>query len=340
MILKKTRLVLILGLCFFSTQSQSLDKLAEEFLNSLDPELRLKAIFDLKDGERYNFNYVPVFRKGPTFRDFDATQKEAALQLLRASVSKEGYLKAYEIMQLEAALAVLENNSRTMADGSPMRDVLNYHFCIFGKPDTGQFWGWRFEGHHLSLNFVASAGKIVASTPSFMGSNPGKVPSGPEKGKEVLKQETELGFQLVNALSDNQLAIARFSDTAPNDIFTRNQKEADKLEPRGIFYPDLSEEQKAVYTNLLQLYLDNYEAQFSKSLKTKIEEAGMEKLSFAWAGSLEPGAGHYYRLQGPTLLIEYDNTQNNANHVHTVVRDLTNDFGEDVLKRHYDEDHN
>jgi len=326
---------------FFATaQAQDLHNLAQDFLKTLGPELQEKAHFKMDDEERHNFNYVPIMRQGPTFRDFNSEQKEAALRLLKASVSKEGYRKASEIMQLEAILAVIENNSRTMPDGSLMRDSLNYHFCIFGEPDVNQFWGWRFEGHHLSLNFLASEGKLVASTPSFMGSNPGIVPSGEQKGKEVLKQETALGFELVNSLSEKQLGIAKFSNTAPNEIFTSNQRAATDLEPNGIYYSDLSTEQQLKFLKLLQRYLDNYEAEFSKSFKAKIEAAKLEKLSFAWAGSLKPGAGHYYRIEGPTLLIEYDNTQNNANHVHTVVRDLTNDFGEDVLKRHYEEDHN
>lgn len=326
---------------FFGTiKAQELHKLAQEFLTSLSPELREKALFEIKDPERYNFNYVPLERQGPTFHDFDAQQKERATKLLRASVSEKGFQKATEIMQLEAVLAVLENNSRKKPDGSPVRDPLDYHFCIFGKPEADKFWGWRFEGHHLSLNFVASEDEIVASTPSFMGSNPGIVPEGPQKGKEVLQKETELGFTLINALDQKQFSKAKFSEVAPMEIFTSNQREVTTLEPPGIPYSDLTKEQKAIFHDLLELYLNNYEARFSKSLKTKIEKAGTENLSFAWAGSVKPGAGHYYRIQGPTILIEYDNTQNNANHVHTVVRDLTNDFGEDVLKRHYDSDHN
>lgn len=319
--------------------AQDLDTMVQEFLQTLSPELQEKTVFTLNDEERFNFNFVPIERKGPTFQDFNETQNTAALKLLRASLSQEGYRKASEIMALESILLVLENDRLKMADGSSMRNSLNYHFSIFGKPTINGFWGWRFEGHHISLNFVAETGNIVASTPSFMGSNPAIVPSGEHKDKEVLKQETDLGIALINSLNVDQLKIARFSDTAPKEIFTTNQRGVIELEHKGIAYANLKKTQKEIFIRLLNVYLDNYESEFSNALRSKIEKAGLEKLSFAWAGSLKKGNGHYYNIQGPTLLIEYDNTQNNANHVHAVVRDLTNDFGEDLLKQHYMEDH-
>lgn len=337
--MKKVVLFIICCTVFGKVQSQDLNAKAKEFLNMLDPKLRARALFTLNDSERFNFNYIPIVRKGPSFTDFDESQKRAALDLLRASLSMEGYRKTSEIMELENILIVLENNRLKMSDGTPMRDALNYHFCIFGEPITGNFWGWRFEGHHISLNFMASEGKIVSSTPSFLGSNPAVVPTGKHKGKEVLKLETQLGFALINSFSQDQLAQARYSERAPREIITRNNRKAKNLEPKGIAYTALSKDQKAAFIKLLNVYLDNYETEFSESLRSKIENAGLDKLSFAWAGGLQPGTGHYYRIQGPVLLVEYDNTQNNANHVHTVVRDLTNDFGEDLLQEHYKRDH-
>jgi hypothetical protein len=186
---------------------------------------------------------------------------------------------------------------------------------------------------------VGSKGKIVASTPSFLGSNPAIVLEGNLKGREVLKLESELGFALVNSLSKEQLAKALFSEEAPREIITTNKQEVTNLDPWGISYSDLNQDQKKAFEKLLLVYLNNYESGFSKSLLDKINASGMDKLSFAWAGSLVPGKGHYYRIQSPVILIEYDNTQNNANHVHTAVRDLTNDFGRDLLKEHYSESH-
>lgn len=337
--LKKLLLSPLCILLFATGHTQELHTLAQDFLNTLDADLLEKAQFQINDDERFNFNYVPLARKGPTFNDFNTKQKEAATNLLKASLSQEGFRKASEIMALENILAVLEKNKNKMPDGTSMRDALNYHFSIFGKPEKGEFWGWRFEGHHVSLNFVASEDTILSATPSFMGSNPGIVPSGKSQGKQVLKKETEIGFELLNSLSKEQLTQTVFSNEAPYEIFTKNNRTVSNLEPNGILFSDLSQEQKGIFLKLLNLYLNNYEAEFSKSLKAKIKDADIDQLSFAWAGSLKPGQGHYYHIQGPTILIEYDNTQNNANHVHTVVRDLTNDFGQDILKQHYDHSH-
>lgn len=322
-----------------NVEGQTLAQHANDFLNSLSTELKAKTHFELSDSERYNMNYVPISRKGPTFNDFTEKQSGYALELLKASLGKEGYRKASEIMELDKVLIKIENNKMKMPDGSPMRDPLNYHFCIFGEPTSNGFWGWRFEGHHISLNFSSINNKVVSSTPSFFGTNPAIVNIEGFDRKQVLKLETELGFSLVNSLTSAQLPIARFSDTAPSEIITGNRAKVENLEPKGISFKELTTEQKKIFMNLLDVYLSNYQLGFSKTLRAKIDKAGINNLSFAWAGSLAPGKGHYYRIQGPMLLIEYDNTQNNANHVHTVVRDLTNDFAEDILKEHYQNEH-
>lgn len=338
--MKIKSIFLMVGCSLFMAiaSSQELNSLAVEFLNTLDQELKSKTIFTLDDKERLNFNFIPIIRKGPTFHDFNDQQKNAAMALLRASLSKEGFRKTKEIIALENVLLEIEGGKFKMPDGSG-RDALNYHFCVFSDPATQQFWGWRFEGHHISFNFVASEGKIVASTPSFLGSNPAVVREGAHKGKEALKLETQLGFALVNSLTKEQLAKALFSEEAPREIFTTNKQVVENLDPPGISYADLSRDQKEALEKLLMVYLGNYESGFSQSLLDKIKTSGMKQLSFAWAGSLAPGKGHYYRIQSPVILIEYDNTQNNANHVHTAVRDLTNDFGRDLLKEHYNESH-
>jgi len=339
--MKFKSIFLMVGCSLFMaiSSSQELNALAAEFLNTLDPDLKSITIFDLDDKERLNLHFVPIKRKGPTFHDFNDEQKEAAMALLRESLSSEGFRKTKEIMALEDVLLEIEGGKFKMPDGSPGRDALNYHFCVFNDPATQQFWGWRFEGHHISFNFVASSGKIVASTPSFLGSNPAIVREGAQKGKEVLKMETQLGFAMVNSLSKDQLDKALFSEKAPREIFTTNKQVVTNLDPPGISYAELDKNQKEALEKLLMVYLDNYESGFSQSLMDKINTAGMNELSFAWAGSLVPGKGHYYRIQSPVILIEYDNTQNNANHVHTAVRDLTNDFGRDLLKEHYKESH-
>lgn len=320
--------------------AQNLSSKAQTFLDLLTDELRAKAQYTLEGEERYNMNYVPISRKGPTFHDFNETQKAAALDLLQSSLGTEGFRKTQAIRALEKVLRIIENNDDDkMPDGRPRRDPLNYHFCIFGDPSSKDPWGWRFEGHHVSLNFTSSEGKISASTPTFFGTNPGIVKSTDQKGKEVLKEEASLGFQLIQSMGEEQLKITRFSEDAPSDVISLTKRNVEAIEPLGISYTALSEDQREVLLQLLNVYLTTFEADFEAQFWKKIKKAGVENLSFAWAGSLQPGAGHYYRIQGPALLIEYDNTQNNANHAHIVVRDLTNDYGEDVLKEHYKKHH-
>jgi hypothetical protein len=317
--------------------SQELWEKAQKFIGSLSTDLQQQLLYDFADEGRTSFHFVPMSRRGPTFHDFDENQRDLALELLRSSLSSEGYRKGSEIMELENVLIIMDQYP--MPDGSLARDPLNYHFNIFGKPGPNEFWGWSFEGHHLSLNFTAERASIVSSTPSFMGSNPGIVPIEKDKGKQVLRKESQLALSLVQSLTEAQLAKAKFSDTAPREILTGNRKEITTLEPKGILYSQFTPDQQESFLELLEVYIGNYIFDFAESFRKKIMDAGVEHLYFAWAGGLEWGQPHYYRIQGPTLLIEYDNIQNNANHVHTVVRDLTNDFAEDILREHYLKEH-
>lgn len=329
---------LFFALVISSSSAQDITSAANKFIASLTPSLKQQAMFSFEDDERFNMNFVPMVRRGPTFHDFNQAQKSAALHLLEVSLSSAGYLKATQIMELERVLREIEGDVK-LSDGHFRRDPLNYHFCVFGTPSATGVWGWRFEGHHISLNFVSQGGKIQSSTPSFFGANPGVVKSGAEKGKQVLREETRLGFELISSLTPAQLKITRFSENAPHEIISGNDRNARALEPAGLTYAAMNAAQKATFERLLKVYVDNYQLGFSRTLMDKITKAGLENLSFAWAGGLKPGGGEYYRIQGPMLLIEYDNTQNNGNHVHTVVRDLTNDFAEDILKNHYQMHH-
>ncbi|MEZ4970316.1 MAG: DUF3500 domain-containing protein [Flavobacteriaceae bacterium] len=338
--LKKMISSAMLLMFFGMVPAQNVLQKANDFISSLSGEIKAKTLFSFEDTERFNMNYVPIPREGATFHDFNEEQKKAALDLLRASLSEEGFRKSQEIMELEKVLRIIENNDADkMPDGGHRRDPLNYHFCIFGNPSKDKAWGWRFEGHHLSLNFTSTDGIISSATPTFFGTNPGIVRSTEYKGREVLKKEAQLGFSLLHSMTEEQLKTVVFTDVAPHDIITTTKRKVGQLESFGIPYTDLSPNQKKIFMELLDLYIDNYEHGFAKEFKKKIKKAGIDHLKFAWAGSMQPGKGHYFRIHGPILLIEYDNTQNDANHVHTVVRDLTNDYGEDVLKAHYEKDH-
>lgn len=327
----KAMIVICASFAAIPATGQDLAKKANTFLNTLSTELKTQAQFNFGDAERFNWHFVPIARKGPTFHDFDDKQKNAAISLLRASLNDQGYQKVRGIIELENVLKEIEK--RAPIDN--YRDPLNYHFSIFGEPSSTKEWGWRFEGHHISLNFSSLQGVLVSSTPSFLGSNPGIVLTGDKKGTQILKKEMELGFLLLNSMDEGQLKKTRFAEKAPSEIITGNSRKASLLSPSGIEFRELNDAQKKIFMQLLDVYIRNYASEFSEKFLSSIKKSGLDDLHFAWAGSLKPGNGHYYRIQGKTLLIEYDNTQNNSNHVHTVVRDLSNDFGDDVLKGHY-----
>jgi hypothetical protein len=329
-------LLIVVGL---TTSVRADDKFvapAKKFLSTLDTKVREKCMFKYDDNERYNWNFVPMARKGATFHDLNDQQKKDLLDLLNVFLSDQGYKKATTVFQSwEAILREVEGRQ----EGDEYRDPKKYYVSFFGEPADKSLWGWRLEGHHLSLNFTYFNGVVEAATPSFMGANPAVVPSGSHKGERNLKDETDLGFELLHALKQDQMKTAIFSDKALPEIVNGNKREAQLLEPKGISYKELTGDQQKIFIRLLNVYVRNYELGFSSKLWDKIQKAGVDNLSFAWAGSTEPGTGTYYRIQGPMLLIEYDNTQTNANHVHTAVRDLTNDFAGDVLKQHYQKEH-
>src|SRR6185369_4586050 len=191
--------------------------------------------------------------------------------------------------------------------------------------------------HHLSLNFAVQGDEVLAVTPSFFGSNPAEVMKGPRKGLRVLGQEEDLGRELARSLDAEQQKVAIVATNAPRDIITSNNRKAKALEPQGIAAAKLKPPQQETLMKLVREYVFRYRNEIAEADLKKIHDSGAEKIYFAWAGGLEPGQGHYYRIQGPSFLMEYDNTQNNANHIHTVWRDLQNDFGEDLLRQHYEQ---
>ena len=283
---------------------------------------------------RLDWHFVPKDRKGTTLKEMTPEQRHLTTALLAASLSSQGLMKVSSIMSLEAILAALEGPNRRFP-----RDPELYHISIFGEPGPGKTWAWRFEGHHLSLSFTVVKGQHISATPSFMGTNPDIVMDGPRKGLQVLAEEENLGLELANSLTATQKSKAIFSDKAPADILTEAKRKVSPLEPQGIGWADLNGDQRELVWKLVKLYVQRARGEIADADLKKITDAGQDKLHFAWAGGFKHGEGHYYRIQGPTFLVEYDNTQNNANHIHAVYRDFANDFGEDLLKRHYDEAH-
>ena len=304
---------------------------ATHFLAALSPEQRKKATFDFKDEERVNWHFVPRDRKGLPLKEMAGEQRALAHALLSSGLGQRGYVEAVTIISLEQILKEIEQGR------GPVRDPELYFFTVFGKPGPKETWGWRVEGHHLSLNFTVVNGRAAAGAPSFLGTNPGVVREGPRKGLRVLGGEEDLGRQLAQSLDDEQKKMAVLPGEAPREIITGNSRKAMLENPGGLSVAKLTEPQKRVFMSLLDLYARRLRTEMAEHDLRRIMEAGIDKVTFAWAGSMEPGKPHYYRIHGPTFLVEYDNTQNNANHVHTVWRDLQNDFGDDALRRHYEQ---
>jgi hypothetical protein len=312
--------------------SDEMAEAANKFLASLDAAQKAKAAFDWKDDERLNWHYIPKERKGLTIKEMTPPQRKLAHALLAAGLSQHGYSTATNIMSLEPILAELEGPSRKFP-----RDPDLYHFFVFGKPEAKGTWGWRVEGHHVSANFTVVKGEFVAGTPSFFGANPAEVRQGPRKGLRVLAGEEDLGRRLVKSLTDDQRKAAVIETTAPKEILTEAKRRVQPLETAGVAAAKLNAEQRGLLMTLVKHYVERVRPDLAASDLKKIEQAGVEKIHFAWAGGLEKGEGHYYRVQGPTFLMEYDNTQNNNNHIHAVWRDFDGDFGEDLLRKHYAE---
>jgi hypothetical protein len=305
---------------------------AKKFLAALSPELRAKAVYEIKDEERLNWAFIPKERKGLTLKEMSADQQSLALALLATGLSGHGYAKATNIMSLESILADLEGPSRRFP-----RDSQLYHFHVFGVPDPKGTWAWRAEGHHFSASFTIVKGELFASTPSFLGTNPAEVRKGPRTGLRVLAAEEDLGRKLIKSLNEEQRQEAVFATVALKEVVTEAKRKVEPLPEAGVAYGKLNAAQKAMLLELINEYVNRVRPELAKVDLARIEKAGTDKLRFAWAGGLERGEGHYYRVQGPTFLLEYDNTQNDNNHIHAVWRDFQNDFGEDLLRQHYRE---
>ncbi|HUA18360.1 MAG TPA: DUF3500 domain-containing protein [Bryobacteraceae bacterium] len=306
---------------------------AKAFLNSLTPEQRARATFQFVDEERLNWHYIPRVRKGLPLRDMTEEQKQLAHALLAAGLSQRGYIKAVSIMSLDEVLKRMEKGS------GPQRDPDGYFFSVFGEPGPTGTWGYRVEGHHISQNFTIVDGKIQ-DAPSFFGTNPAEIKDGPRKGLRVLGREEDLGRELVQSLTPEQKKVAIVSTDAPKEILTEaSRKAALKGQPSGLEASRMTAHQREVFQNLLDEYCYNMPDPVAQMREDQIKKAN-GNLYFAWAGGEQPGEGHYYRIQSPSFLIEFDDTQDHANHIHSVWRDFNGDFGLDLLKEHYQTSHN
>jgi ABC-type transporter MlaC component len=324
---------LFAGRAAAAAPGEELAAAANNFLAALKPEQRKQATFEFKNDERLNWHFIPKERKGLPLKEMTSAQRHLAYALLGASLSQRGYVKATSIMSLEQILAEIEGPNRKMA-----RDPELYFVTVFGDPGSKGTWGWRWEGHHLAFNFTVVNGEVVGS-PNFFGTNPAEVREGSRKGLRVLAAEEDLARQLVKSLDAAQRGSAVFTNVAPRDIITGADRKAKALAPMGVPASKLTKEQTATLQTLVREYVYRIRPDLAARDLDKIAKAGWDKVHFAWAGPLDRGQGDYYRVQGPTFLLEYDNTQNSNNHVHSVWRDLDGDFGEDLLTKHYEQEH-
>ena len=330
---------LVGGLVAAERSSAAMASAATSFLTSLSPEQRQKATFAFESDERQHWHFIPSEgfpRKGLTLKEMTEPQRERVRGLLKAGLSQRGYMTASQIMDLEALLGQLEQAARSSGRGaeSMVRDPEKYYVSVFGTPSSKATWGWRVEGHHVSLQFTLVNGTLVANSPFFFGSNPAEVLEGPQKGLRILAQREDTARALVMALDQTQRGQAIIQNVAPNDIVTGNKLTADPLAPVGVTAAALTPAQRDMLMQVVTAYTSAMADDIAAERMAQLNKAGLEKIAFAWAGEVERGKKHYYRVQGPTFLIEFNNTQNNGNHIHSVWRDFNGDFGRDLLREH------
>lgn len=303
---------------------------AVELIDRTPEDQRARLLQPFSDVARSDWHYTPRSRAGVPFKDMSAAQRDAGQKLLAAALSDEGLTKVRAVIALEIALRELETFPFS-------RDPENYAFAVFGTPDASAPWGWRIEGHHLSLHFTLAGGKVVATLPQFVGANPAQVPKdiagGPRRGARAMAEEEDRAFELLRSLSPAQRKAAVFSEQSYGEIVTRNAAKVDPLEPAGIAFRDLDRAQQALLLRVVEAFAGLVEPALAEQRLARVRAGGLDSIRFGWAGATEPRQPYYYRIQGPGFLIELDNR--GGNHIHSVWRDFDGDWGRDVLREHY-----
>lgn len=306
------------------------------FLSLLQPNQRAQAIFPFEIDERYEWAYTPIDRNGLKVEHMSAIQKSAAWKVLETGYSERAQITAQEIIALEDVLGEWESIQNEIPHWE--RSTERYWFSVFGNPGSKKPWGWRAGGHHIGIGATVVNGDTITVNPVFFGANPATILHGQQKGKRTLAKEEDMARELLKSMSPDQRSLAIVEQIAPDDILTRNYRTVDpNAIPMGIHFKDLQEVQKGKLVQLVKYYVSRGVKEFSSNYWRHICSVGMDNWTFAWAGSDKPGRGHYYAVKSSHFLIEYDNTQNNANHIHSVMRDYFNDWGEDILALHYKE---
>ena len=307
---------------------------AAGFLATLSEGQREVARFPFEGDERYAWDYRPTTRNGLRLINMTREQQAAAWALVDAGLSARGALQARQIVELEPILR--ESERVELRLNRWVRDAELYWFSVFGEPGGAAPWAWRAGGHHLGLHFTLVDRELIAPTPLFFGANPAEVRHGPKAGHRTLPDEEDLARALLRGLEADRRAVAQISETAPSDLLTEWRPRVEPgILPVGLAYAAMGGEDRERLVRLIRHYVERAADAIATNEWAQIERAGLEPVTFAWAGPDQPGQGHYYAIQGPTFMIEYDNTQNGANHIHSVWRSFANDWGEDLLAAHY-----
>ena len=297
---------------------------AQKLIEVLPADQKQKLMYKYDDPERVNWHFIPKERNGIVLWDLTGEQRKVAEELVKAGLSAAGHAKTLQVRSLEEVLYLFEGGEEDYRRNR--RHPHKYHVTIFGTPGPTGLWGWRFEGHHLSLNFSIQDGVIVSSTPEFFGANPALIDAGPSRKLRILSDREDLARQILKACNDDQKKQMWISETAPDDIRGAAELQAVVDEAKGLKYTDMSPDQQKLLKQLLGEYMSAMPAQVVKDRLKSIERGGMDNIRLGWWGESEVNKRHHYVIQGPTFIIEYNNTQNEANHVHAMWRNLEGDF--------------
>jgi len=324
--------ILLLLLASFSLLAFKNLKLnpAVTFLNSLNKEQKNIAMLPFNSPLKDKWHFLPhsmFIREGISLKELNSKQKNLFFKLLEASLSESGYDKTLKIIDLETVLAEISGDTI-------FRDSEKYYASFYGNPKTDKIWSWSFEGHHISLNFSILNGKTVIA-PRFFGANPATITTGLKKGERILDKEDDYSLVLINSFNDNQKQKAIFKETSYKSFITKNKSKVVPLKPIGISFKDLDKSQQSLLLKLINVHIASMPKKIATIRMEKIKKEGFNSIYFAWAGATEVNKPHYYRIQGSSFLVEFDNLQNNSKHIHTVWRDFNGDFGRDLIKEHY-----
>jgi len=304
---------------------------AKSFVNSLNAEQKAKATFEYMDGERIFWYYPPMNRHGLALRDMEPAQRESAMAIMASGLTSESYEQAKLIIEHEDVLGPLEKEQGIKTF---VRDTELYYFTIFGEAGGKDPWGWRVEGHHISIHFSVWGDKVIGMTPFFFGANPAEVRKGPKNGLRILGAREDLAFDLMDSLDEKQVAESIICDAAPADIVTFNSSKASLMTYEGLPASKMSGTQKELFMALISEYVNQVHTDLAEQKLAELKKTGLDHLYLGWAGPVSKDSPHYYRIHGGDFVVEFDNRQDGANHIHSVWRDVENDFAADVLRDH------